>query len=97
MAGDVVTIEPWRARALPVIKDLIVDRSAFDRIIAAGGFISAGTGSAPDGNALPVAKDAADRAMDTAECMGCGACVAACPNTSAMLFVTPAGFRRAGS
>jgi succinate dehydrogenase / fumarate reductase iron-sulfur subunit len=85
--GDVITVEPWRARAFPVIKDLVVDRSAFDRIIAAGGFISAGTGSAPDGNAVPVPKEAADRAMDAAACIGCGACVAACPNASAMLFV----------
>ncbi len=85
--GDVITIEPWRARAFPVIKDLMVDRSAFDRIIAAGGFISAPTGSAPDGNAMLVPKEASDRAMDAAECIGCGACVAACPNASAMLFV----------
>src|SRR3990170_2677787 len=84
--GDVITIEPWRSRAFPVIKDLVVDRSAFDRIIAAGGFISAGTGSAPDGNAVPVPKDASDRAMDAAACIGCGACVAACPNASASLF-----------
>lgn len=85
--GDVITIEPWRAKAFPVIKDLVVDRSAFDRIIAAGGYISAGTGSAPDGNAIPVPKDDSERAMDAAVCIGCGACVAACPNASAMLFV----------
>ncbi len=85
--GDVITIEPWRARAFPVIKDLVVDRSALDRIIAAGGFISVGTGSAPDGNAVLVPKAASDRAMDAAACLGCGACVAACPNASAMLFV----------
>jgi len=84
--GDTITIEPWRAAAFPVIKDLVVDRSAFDRIIAAGGFISVPTGSAPDGNAIPVPKPAADRAMDAAACIGCGACVAACPNASAMLF-----------
>ena len=85
--GDTITIEPWRASAFPVIKDLVVDRSAFDRIIAAGGYISVSTGSAPDGNAIPIPKDAADKAMDAAACIGCGACVAACPNGSAMLFV----------
>src|SRR5512135_1160356 len=84
--GDVITIEPWRARAFPVIKDLVVDRSAFDRIIQAGGFVSVNTGSARDGNNLPVPKDDADRAMDAAQCIGCGACVAACPNGSASLF-----------
>jgi succinate dehydrogenase / fumarate reductase iron-sulfur subunit len=84
--GDTITIEPWRAAAFPVIKDLVVDRGGFDRIIAAGGFISAPTGSAPDGNAIPVPKPAADQAMDAAACIGCGACVAACPNASAMLF-----------
>jgi succinate dehydrogenase / fumarate reductase iron-sulfur subunit len=84
--GDEVTLEPWRANAFPVVKDLVVDRSAFDRIIAAGGFITAPTGSAPDGNALPVPKESADLAMDAAACIGCGACVAACPNASAMLF-----------
>ena len=84
--GDAITIEPWRATAFPVIKDLVVDRSGFDRIIAAGGFISVPTGSAPDGNAIPVPKAAADLAMDAAACIGCGACVAACPNASAMLF-----------
>ncbi len=84
--GDEITIEPWRARAFPVIKDLVVDRGAFDRIIQAGGFVSVSTGSAPDGNAVPIAKDSADRSMDAAQCIGCGACVAACPNASAMLF-----------
>jgi succinate dehydrogenase / fumarate reductase iron-sulfur subunit len=83
---DVLTIEPWRSTAFPVVKDLMVDRSAFDRVIAAGGFISVRTGNAPDGNALPVGKDVADLAMDAAACIGCGACVAACPNASAMLF-----------
>ena len=85
--GDQIWIEPWRARAFPVLKDLVVDRSAFDRIIQAGGFITARTGSAPEANSLPVAKRDADRAMDAAACIGCGACVAACPNASAMLFV----------
>jgi succinate dehydrogenase / fumarate reductase iron-sulfur subunit len=85
--GDQIVIEPWRANAFPVVKDLIVDRSAFDRIIAAGGFVSAPTGSPPDGNALPIPKENADRAMDAAACIGCGACVAACPNASASLFV----------
>ncbi len=84
--GDVVTIEPWRAAAFPVVKDLVVDRSAFDRIIQAGGFISAPTGAAPDANAILVPKEDADRAFDAAACIGCGACVAACPNASAMLF-----------
>ena len=77
---------PWRAKAFPVIKDLIVDRGAFDRIIQAGGFVSAPTGSAQDGNAIPIAKQSADAAMDAAACIGCGACVAACPNASASLF-----------
>ena len=86
--GDSITIEPWRASAFPVIKDLVVDRAAFDRIIAAGGFVSVQTGSAPDGNAIPVPKVAADQAMDAAACIGCGACVAACPNASAMLFTS---------
>lgn len=85
--GDSITIEPWRAAGFPVIKDLVVDRSAFDRIIAAGGFISVATGNAPDGNAILVPKKNADAAMDAAQCIGCGACVAACPNGSAMLFV----------
>ena len=81
-----LVIEPWRARAFPVLKDLVVDRSALDRIIAAGGFVGVSTGSAPDANAVPVAKADADAAMDAAQCIGCGACVAACPNASAMLF-----------
>lgn len=84
--GQTLTIEPWRAKAFPVIKDLVVDRSAFDRIIAAGGFVSVSTGSASDGNAMPISKEHADLAMDAAACIGCGACVAACPNASAMLF-----------
>ena len=84
--GDVLYLEPWRARAFPVVKDLVVDRSAFDRIIAAGGFISVVTGSAPDGNTILVPKKNADLAMDAAACIGCGACVAACPNASAALF-----------
>jgi succinate dehydrogenase / fumarate reductase iron-sulfur subunit len=84
--GDELFIEPWRAKAFPVLKDLIVDRRAFDRIIEAGGYISVPTGSAPDGNAIPVPKEDADRAMDAAACIGCGACVAACPNASAALF-----------
>jgi succinate dehydrogenase / fumarate reductase iron-sulfur subunit len=86
--GDDITIEPWRAEAFPVIKDLVVDRGAFDRIIAAGGFVSVPTGSPQDANALPVPKHNADLAMDAAACIGCGACVAACPNASAMLFVS---------
>lgn len=84
--GDEITLEPWRARPFPVIKDLVVDRSPFDRIIQAGGFISARTGSAPEANSILVPKPNADRAMDAAACIGCGACVAACPNASAMLF-----------
>src|ERR1700730_13425960 len=84
--GDSLTLEPWRAQAFPVIRDMMVNRSAFDRIIQAGGFISAPTGSAPDASAILVPKEAADRAMDAAACIGCGACVAACPNASAMLF-----------
>jgi succinate dehydrogenase / fumarate reductase iron-sulfur subunit len=84
--GDTLVIEPWRASAFPVVKDLVVDRGAFDRIIAAGGFISVPTGSAVDGNAILVPKPMADRSMDAAACIGCGACVAACPNASAMLF-----------
>jgi succinate dehydrogenase / fumarate reductase iron-sulfur subunit len=86
--GETVTIEPWRARAFPVVKDLVVDRSAFDRIIAAGGYVSVNCGGAPDGNTLPIPKDVADRAMDSAACIGCGACVAACKNASAHLFVS---------
>ena len=85
--GDTIQVEPWRANAFPVVKDLVVDRSAFDRIVAAGGFISTHTGAAPDGNSVPVPKPEADQAMDAAACIGCGACVAACPNASAMLFV----------
>jgi succinate dehydrogenase / fumarate reductase iron-sulfur subunit len=85
--GDTITIEPFRAKAFPVVRDLVVDRSAFDRIIAAGGYTSVNTGSAPDGNAIPVPKENADHAIDAAECIGCGACVAACPNASAVLFV----------
>jgi len=84
--GDEIHVEPWRARAFPVVKDLVVDRSALDRIIAAGGYISAPTGSAPDGNATLIPKEAVDTAMDAAQCIGCGACVAACPNGSASLF-----------
>jgi succinate dehydrogenase / fumarate reductase iron-sulfur subunit len=84
--GDVVWIEPWRARAFPVVKDLVVNRTALDRIIAAGGFISVKTGSPPEANSLPVPKQDADDAMDAAACIGCGACVAACPNGSASLF-----------
>ena len=84
--GDELYLEPWRARAFPVVKDLVVNRSAFDRIIAAGGFISAPTGSAPDGNAILVPKEAADISMDAAACIGCGACVAMCPNAAAALF-----------
>ena len=84
--GDELYLEPWRAKAFPVVKDLVVDRSAFDRIIAAGGFITASTGSAPDGNAILVPKEAADLAMDAAACIGCGACVAMCPNAAAALF-----------
>jgi len=84
--GDTITIEPFRARAFPVLRDLIVDRTAFDRIIEAGGYVSVATGNAPDANAMPIPKPSVDRAMDAAQCIGCGACVAACPNGSAMLF-----------
>jgi succinate dehydrogenase / fumarate reductase iron-sulfur subunit len=84
--GDTIYIEPWRARAFPVIKDLIVDRGALDRIIQSGGFISVHTGGVPDANTILIPKEDADSAMDAAECIGCGACVAACPNGSAMLF-----------
>jgi succinate dehydrogenase / fumarate reductase, iron-sulfur subunit len=84
--GDEITVEPWRAKAFPVIKDLVVDRGAFDNIIRSGGYISAATGSAPDANSTPIAKENADLAFDAAQCIGCGACVAACPNASAMLF-----------
>lgn len=86
--GDTIIVEPWRARAFPVIKDLVVDRSAFDRIIQAGGYISVNTGQAPDGNAIAIAGDVAAKAFDAATCIGCGACVAACPNGSAMLFTS---------
>ncbi len=84
--GDVIVIEPWRAAAFPVIRDLVVDRTAFDRIIEAGGYISVPTGAAPDANEIPVPKEVADTAMDAAACIGCGACVAACPNSAAQLF-----------
>ncbi len=86
--GDTITLEPWRSSGFPVVKDLVVDRTAFDRIIQAGGFISVNTGQAPDGNAIPIDKNDADKAMDAAACIGCGACVAACPNGSAMLFTS---------
>ena len=86
--GDTITLEPWRARAFPVIRDLVVNRSAFDRIIQAGGFITAPTGGAPDANSIPVPVEAADTALDGANCIGCGACVAACPNAAAMLFTS---------
>ena len=86
--GDTIQVEPWRARAFPVIKDLVVDRSAFDRIIASGGYISANTGGAQDANSILIAKDAVDRSMDAAACIACGACVAACPNASASLFTS---------
>ncbi len=86
--GDSVYIEPWRAKAFPVIKDLVVDRSAFDRIIQAGGYVSVSTGNAPDANSVPIPKNNAERAMDAASCIGCGACVASCPNGSAMLFTS---------
>jgi succinate dehydrogenase / fumarate reductase iron-sulfur subunit len=84
--GDTITIEPWRSRAFPIVKDLVVNRDAFDRIIQAGGYISIDTGQAQDGNAIPIEKDQASHAFDAATCIGCGACVAACPNASAMLF-----------
>jgi len=84
--GEVVLVEPWRARPFPVVRDLVVDRAAFDRIISAGGYVTVNTGSAPDGNAIPIPKPNADAAMDAAQCIGCGACVAACPNGSASLF-----------
>jgi succinate dehydrogenase / fumarate reductase iron-sulfur subunit len=85
--GDTLVIEPWRAKAFPVIKDLVVDRTAFDRIMFAGGYVSVRTGSAPEAHAAPVGKKDADEAFEAAQCIGCGACVAACPNASAMLFV----------
>jgi succinate dehydrogenase / fumarate reductase, iron-sulfur subunit len=86
--GDTITIEPWRAKAFPVVKDLVVDRSAFDRIVEAGGYVSINCGGAPDGNDIPISKDMAEAAMDSAACIGCGACVAACKNASAHLFVS---------
>lgn len=86
--GETITIEPWRARAFPVIKDLVVDRTAFEKILQAGGFISVNTGGVPDANAIPVNRDDAEESMDAAACIGCGACVAACKNSSAMLFVS---------
>jgi succinate dehydrogenase / fumarate reductase iron-sulfur subunit len=86
--GDTITIEPWRAKAFPVVKDLVVDRSAFDRVIAAGGYVSINCGGAPDGNAIPISHDVAEKAMDSAACIGCGACVAACKNASAHLFMS---------
>ena len=86
--GDVITVEPWRSKAFPIMKDLIVDRTSFERIIQAGGYISVNTGAAPDASVIAVAKDKAERAMDAAACIGCGACVAACPNSSAMLFTS---------
>lgn len=86
--GDTITIEPWRAKAFPVVKDLVVDRSAFDRIIQAGGYVSVRTGGVPDANEIPIPKTIADLAMDAAQCIGCGACVAACKNASAMLFTS---------
>ena len=86
--GDTIVIEPWRAGAFPIVKDLVVDRSAFDRIVEAGGFVAVRTGGAPDGNAIPIAKPVADEAFEAAACIGCGACVAACKNASAMLFVS---------
>src|SRR5881296_3453386 len=85
--GQTITVEPWRARSFPVLRDLVTDRSAFDRIIQAGGFISVNTGGAPDANSLPVAKTESELSMDAAQCIGCGACVAVCKNASAMLFV----------
>jgi succinate dehydrogenase iron-sulfur subunit len=86
--GDTIRIEPWRARAFPVVKDLMVDRSAFDRIVQAGGYISVGTGSAPEANLIPIPKDTAELAFDAATCIGCGACVAQCPNRAAQLFTS---------
>ena len=86
--GDTITIEPWRATAFPVVRDLVVDRSAFDRVISSGGYVSVNTGNAPDGNAIPVPGQQQEKAMDAAACIGCGACVAACKNASAMLFVS---------
>jgi succinate dehydrogenase / fumarate reductase iron-sulfur subunit len=86
--GETITVEPWRAKPFPVIKDLVVDRSGFDRIMHAGGYVSVSTGNAPDANSIPIPKHDADEAFDAAACIGCGACVAACKNASAMLFVS---------
>ena len=86
--GDTIIVEPWRAKAFPVIKDLVVDRTAFDRVIAAGGYVSFNTGGAPDGNTIPIPKDVSEKAMDSAACIGCGACVAACKNAAAHLFTS---------
>jgi len=86
--GDTIVIEPWRSKAFPIIKDLVVDRGAFDKIIQAGGYVSVNTGGVPDGNAIPISKEDSDLSMDAAQCIGCGACVAACKNASAMLFVS---------
>lgn len=86
--GETITVEPWRAKAFPIIKDLVVDRSAFDRIIESGAYISSKTGTAPEANAIPIPKEIADKAMDAAACIGCGACVASCKNSSAMLFTS---------
>jgi succinate dehydrogenase / fumarate reductase iron-sulfur subunit len=86
--GETIVVEPWRSAGFPVIKDLVVDRGAFDKIIQAGGYVSVNTGGVPDGNAIPIPKEHADEAMDAATCIGCGACVAACKNGSAMLFVS---------
>lgn len=86
--GEIIVVEPWRAKAFPVIRDLIVDRTAFDRVMEAGGYISVGTGGVPDANAIPIGNDVAEEAMDAAACIGCGACVATCKNSSAMLFVS---------
>lgn len=86
--GDTITVEPWRAKAFPVVKDLVVDRSAFDRVIQEGGYVSVNTGGVPDANEIPIPKNVADEAFDAATCIGCGACVAACKNASAMLFVS---------
>jgi succinate dehydrogenase / fumarate reductase iron-sulfur subunit len=86
--GETITVEPWRAKAFPVVKDLVVNRSAFDRIIQAGGYVSVNTGGVPDANEIPIPKTIADLAMDAAQCIGCGACVAACKNASAMLFTS---------
>jgi succinate dehydrogenase / fumarate reductase iron-sulfur subunit len=86
--GQTITIEPWRAKAFPVVRDLVVDRSAFDRIIASGGYVSVNTGAAPEANAIPIPRDTVELAMDSAQCIGCGACVAACKNASAALFTS---------